>query len=305
MHVGMATNRLCFLKLALLIVLVLCLVPFAMQASITQELSEVDSLTVGTPFKLLIRSDFPIKGITIPDTLESFAVISSKPFQDSKSWQLSIAPLKTGALSFPRLQVMSAESTIMPDSTDAFRVYVLSILAEGDTLLRDIKPLERYPFQPGLWFYVLLVLIALGLAVYLIVNRLKRSPKPVAPPQVIIPKSIPAWQIALTELDALVSGGLLGRGDILGYHFRLSEILRSFLEATYRFPAMEMTGTEIAVFLKKHRINRSDELRSFLSYCDLIKFAKAEPGPSEIEERTKWLRDYFVSFCPPSSGASG
>jgi hypothetical protein len=279
--------------------------PFMLQATITQELSGVDSLTVGTPFKFTIHSDYPIQGVSIPDTLESFAIINSTALQDDKSWQLSIAVLKTGALSFPRLQVQHAGSSVKPDSTDAFRVYVLSVLAEGDTLLRDIKPLERYPLQPALWLYVLLALVAMILAIYLIVNKQKKAPKPIAPSPVLIPKATPAWQVALSELETLISGGLLGSGDILAYHFRLSEILRSFLELTYHFPAMEMTGTEIVIVLKKHKISRSDELRSFIVFCDMIKFAKAEPAMPEIEERTQWLKDYFISFSPPSSGVSG
>ncbi len=39
---------------------------------------------------------------------------------------------------------------------------MLSVLAEGDTLLRDIKPLKKYSLQPPFWVYLLLILLALA-----------------------------------------------------------------------------------------------------------------------------------------------
>ena len=72
--------------------------------------------------------------------------------------------------------------------------------------------------------------------------------------------------------------------------------MRSFLEETYRFPALEMTGREIAVSLNRRNIPKAQEIREFINYCDLVKFAKREPSAGEIEENTLWLRNYLLSF---------
>lgn len=283
------------------LILAFCLLPMFLSATITQELAGVDSLNVGIPFTFTIISNYSIKGVSIPDTLESFSVIQSKKADDDKTWKLTIVPLKTGALSFPRLQVLPVESGVVAGFTDAFRVYVLSVLAEGDTLLRDIKPLERYPLQPSLWLYLLLVLVVLGLAIYLFLKRQKPKPSQPTVATIPIPKQIPAWETALASLEALLLENLLESGEVLKFHFRISDILRIFLEGTYHFPALEMTVSEIVAYINKHNISHNDDLRSFLTYCDLVKFAKAEPSLAEIQQRVQWLAGYFQSFSIQAS----
>ncbi len=287
---------------SLCIMLLLGMLPSLLTAILTQKLNGEDSLSVGTPFTLNIQSEQEIKQVIVPDSISSFAILSSKSMHDGKSWQLSIAPLKTGALSFPRLKVITADSTAEQDSTDAFRVHVLSILAEGDTLLRDIKPLQRYSLQVPWWMYLLLLLLLIILVAYLLLTKAKKQaplPKPVTPP-LAPPK--PAWEIALQALQELLQRGLPEREDAVLFHYQLSDILRSFLEATYRFPAMEMTVSEITRYSGKRRLNRYDELINFLSACDMVKFAKAQPSKEEIQNRVEWLRSYLQSFIPKTGG---
>jgi len=177
---------------------------------------------------------------------------------------------------------------------------VLSVLAEGDTLLRDIKPLQKYPLQLPFWIYLLLLLLALSAGIYL---WWKRPEKPkrkyIAQPEIKEPV-LPAWEKALKALDELLTEDLLDKGETVLYHFRLSNILRAFLEETYNFPALEMTGREIAVSLNRRNIPQAQEIRKFITYCDLVKFAKREPAAVEIEENTLWLRNYLISFREPT-----
>lgn len=289
--------------LALLLPLLLC-------ASLSQELLGADSLSVGSAFSFVIHADAPISKVILPDSLDNFAILDSKAVpKQASSWQIKVAPLKTGAQSFPRLQVLYAASNASPDSTDGFRVFVLSIRAEADTLLRDIKPMQRYPLQLPFWLYLLLFVIALLLGLYLLLGYIKKSRlakakpmqlKPVA--QVIKASPAPkAWQTALQELDALCAEMLLEQGELVQYHFRLSEILRRFLEASYAFPALEMTQSEISAILRQRNISKSMDLQRFLIFCDMAKFAKASPKRQQIDAYTDWLRSYFTAFCQISS----
>lgn len=273
------------------------LLPLFMPAEFKQELQDSDSLKVGTPFLFKITADFAIKGISLPDTLDNFAILESK--RDEKNprcWIIKIVPLNTGALSFPCIEIQPVDSSVTSVYTDGFRVYVLSVLAEGDTLLRDIKPLKKYPLQLPFWIYFLLLLLALSAGIYL---WWKRPEKPkrkyIAQPEVKEP-GLPAWEKALKALDELITEDLHGKGETVLYHFRLSNILRAFLEETYSFPALEMTGREIAVSLNRRNIPQAQEIRKFINYCDLVKFAKREPSAVEIEENTLWLRNYLLSF---------
>jgi len=277
------------------------LLPLFMLAEFKQELQGSDSLKVGTPFLFKITADFAIKGISLPDTLDDFAILESK--RDEKNprcWIIKIVPLNTGALSFPRIEIQPVDSSVTSIYTDGFRVYVLSVLAEGDTLLRDIKPLKKYPLQLPFWIYFLLLLLALSAGIYL---WWKQPEKPkrkyIAQPEIKEPV-LPAWEKALKALDELLTEDLLDKGETVLYHFRLSNILRAFLEETYNFPALEMTGREIAVSLNRRNIPQAQEIRKFITYCDLVKFAKREPAAVEIEENTLWLRNYLISFREPT-----
>ena len=277
------------------------LLPLFMLAKFKQELQGSDSLKVGTPFLFKITADFAIKGISLPDTLDDFAILESK--RDEKNprcWIIKIVPLNTGALSFPRIEIQPVDSSVTSIYTDGFRVYVLSVLAEGDTLLRDIKPLQKYPLQLPFWIYLLLLLLALSAGIYL---WWKQPEKPkrkyIAQPEIKEPV-LPAWEKALKALDELLTEDLLDKGETVLYHFRLSNILRAFLEETYNFPALEMTGREIAVSLNRRNIPQAHEIRKFITYCDLVKFAKREPAAVEIEENTLWLRNYLISFREPT-----
>lgn len=288
------------------ILLLLLLLPGMLSAALTQSLEGADSLKVGDPFTLRIEGDFPIGKVIIPDSLSNFAIVANKAADKAKqSWIIEIVPLSTGALSFPRLQLIPADPERETSYTDGFRVYVLSVLAEGDTLLRDIKPLERYPLQLPLWSYILLLLLAIALALYLI---LRKAEKPEAPKPIAIPKpetiKRSAWQEALAELEILLHKGLLEKEAWLELYFGLSEILRSFLENEYHFGAMEMTVSEISSVLQQNHISSKAEIQDFLQFCDLVKFAKAEPDIRSTEVRIQWLRNYLCSFMGTSNGGS-
>lgn len=296
------------IKILLGFILVACLTlaPKQSACSINQEVIGADSLTVGTPFTLLIHSDKAISSVSTPDSLDGFAIVSSKAANPGTfTWEIRVVPLKIGALSFPRLPVATSDLSAVSDSTDGFRVYVLSTLAEGDTLLRDIKPLIRYPRQLNFWVYILLFIITLTLGIYLIVgllrNKRKLKIKRVSPPELVVPKAIadieiPAWKKALEELELLIAAHLIEKGELVLYHFRLSEILRKFLESRYKFPALEMTTSEINAFFSKQHIARSTDLLAILRFCDMVKFAKTQPTNADVEAHTEQLRAYLLSF---------
>jgi len=277
--------------------LLFCLFPVLIWSILQQELQGADSLKVGTPFLFQITSDFAVKNVSIPDTLDDFAILDSKRDKNNSNiWKIKIAPLKTGALSFPPIAINPVDSSVTSVYTDGFRVYVLSVLAEGDTLLRDIKPMQKYPFQLPLWVYIALLIVALILAFYLWLKRPRKPKREYIAQTETKQPVLPAWQKALKALDELIKEDLPTKGEVVLYHFRLSNILRSFLEENYHIPALEMTGNEIANILNRYNIPSAKEIRNFLNYSDLVKFAKREPSSAEMEEKTLWLKNYLISF---------
>jgi len=135
---------------------------------------------------------------------------------------------------------------------------------------------------------------------YLLKNR-KPKPKPVeklrADP---LKPAVPAWQKAINSLDELNKQTV----NVITYHFLMSVILRTFLEETYGFNALEMTTREIQQTFRKLQLDTSGEIKCFLAYCDMVKFAKVTPESSDIELNCKWLKDYLLSFAKPPTEAT-
>ncbi len=279
-------------------ILILCLILTGvyLSAQIKQSLSGVDSLKVGMPFELRIETDFPLKEIEIPDTLKQFRVLEQniQPLGTGSIARLSIVPLRTGTLSFPKLDLKRAGLLGPGASTDAFRVFVLRSRAEADTLLREIKPLRRYPLQIEFWLYMLLLLFALALAIILLIPTKKKKPPVVIKAKPDPVEIVPPHLKALKALDELEQSGLLYR-DYLSYHFSLSMILRVYLEERFGFGATQMTSSEIAENLNVLNFVPKRDYMDILHYCDMVKFAKARVEIEEILKRTAALRNLLQS----------
>jgi len=285
-----------------------CLLLFSLcssliSAQISQSLVDADTLTVGSRFKLIVKGDFPIKQVVVPDSIDGFTLIKqetiSKKGQNDYS-SLVLSPIKPGSLSFPALRVIPSGASGKTYMTDAFRIKVFNVRAESDSILRDIKPLKKYPFQKPWWLYPLLfVPIIIWLAIAL-VRYFRRKPKDV-PLESAVRKVAPtptAWEKALSELRVLREKPLDSPDHIREYHYGLALILREFLESYYYIPAVEMTSFEIKDAVKDLELSGTVELILFLNYCDRVKFAKYFPEIALIEKNTNWLENYLTGFIP-------
>lgn len=290
---------------AMLLILGAILLHTGLSALINQRLEGVDSLTVGSRFKLIIEADFAINRIVVPDTLKSFEVLSTQRKSEGGSmprYELSIVALRPGSLTFPALELVPSIAGEQRQFTDRFRVNVLKVRADGDEVLRNIKPPRRYRFQKPLWLYLLALILASAAAIWLLVRSLRKARKPVriatteaTKPQ---PIKLAPWELALQRLEALLKQGLPEQGRQTEFHFKIAQILRAYLEQVYRFPALEMTTVEITRQLRTLDIGRQTEIRRFFQACDLIKFARAEATQTDITERIEWLRDYLKHQDP-------
>ena len=67
----------------------------------------------------------------------------------------------------------------------------------------------------------------------------------------------PPHVLARREIERLEAQGLFEKGEVKGFYFRFSEILRRYLESLRRFPAPELTTEEIAL-----RIHSEEDRKS-------------------------------------------
>lgn len=95
---------------------------------------------------------------------------------------------------------------------------------------------------------------------------------------------------AQREIRELEAEGLFEKGEIKAFYFRLSEILRRYLEALRGFPAAEYTTEEIAAAI---RSPEDRELLKLLRAADGIKFADMRPTPARQKETLKQAHFYI------------
>jgi hypothetical protein len=143
--------------------------------------------------------------------------------------------------------------------------------------IRDIKP--PLPITSG-WAWLWWTLGALALAVVLFVLwRWWRNRKDA----VSLPPPIPAHLRAKQKL----AGALARIGEPKTFCILVSDTVRSYLEERFNFRAPERTTEEFLRELRDTNLLSPDQKESlgrFLESCDLVKFAKYEPGETELRE---------------------
>lgn len=111
-------------------------------------------------------------------------------------------------------------------------------------------------------------------------SRGKSAPTARAAPRV------PAHVWALAQLDMLAAEGLVERGKIQDFYYRINFIVRRYIELRFGLMAGEQTSEEFVRELQRAAIlapGHKDVLRQFVSACDPVKYAKHQPDASEID----------------------
>lgn len=141
--------------------------------------------------------------------------------------------------------------------------------------LRDIKaPLVIPTGWEWLWwvlgFMVLGALVA-GLVLYFLTRRR----------QIVAPPLIPPHLRAKGRLEDALA--LMGQPK--PFVTAVSDALRCYLEERFSFRAPERTTEEFLHELKRTELllpDQKESLGDFLQRCDLVKFARYEPGETEL-----------------------
>jgi hypothetical protein len=150
-------------------------------------------------------------------------------------------------------------------------------LGTNGNTLRDIKPPVEIPSG---WAWVFWVLGALAVAALLFwlwrYWQKRRMQEPVIP---VVPPHVRAKQ-KLEEALALL-------GQPREFCILVSDTIRWYLEERFDFHAPERTTEEFLYELRETNLllpDQKESLGEFLQRCDLVKFARYEPGEPELRD---------------------
>lgn len=133
------------------------------------------------------------------------------------------------------------------------------------------------------WLPWMLALAAvIGLAIW-IAKRLKNRPThEVQAPQKEVPLE-PAHIVALRELERIEQEAIWKQGQTKAHHAAVSQVIRTYFERRFHYPAMERSTDEIRSGLSHLPLRTSEKelILELLTLTDLVKFAKWNPQQSD------------------------
>jgi len=244
-------------------------------------------LTIGDPlhFSLTLKysPDLKIDSLNLKEKLNKFEVKDStvttktKKREMTTQYKFTLVPWQAGEYEIPSLAINYKDKDGKQKSvfSDPIKIEVKSVLGQvsDSTDIKDLK--AQMNLGRSVWFYLLIALALLAIGTALTLYLLNRQKKKAIKPEIIRTP----WETALEELQNLLQAHRLGRIPVKDYYFRLTEILRGYLERRFGIPLLESTTQEIRAQLERDYLNPESKksLLQFLEHSDLIKFAKVQP----------------------------
>lgn len=271
------------------------------------------TITVGDPiiYTLTLIGD-PYDQIQIPAlgaALEQFAIRDYQeqgPAPDRQGRQVYratyvITRYETGECQIPPIMIRWTPPGGSPQTitTEPLKIQVRSVYTGDAPDIRGAKP--PVPLPKDRRRVVRLAALAAGaLGLGGLALGMRRRHRE-APQEVIAEPPRPPQEVALEALDRLARSDLGQAERVRELYFELSNIIRRYLESRFGIAAMERpTGLLIpelqALPLAPEVAAR---IESFLRACDLPKFARYQPPPTETAAHLEWARGIVLQTMVP------
>lgn len=271
-------------------------------------IAEADEFTVGDPIQLTLSITHPPGhqvilpgfdhnwGDFIVRSQSAGSTVSNPDGTETTTQLIETSLFAPGTFNTPSLSisVSDGQGQLSEVIVDPILLTISSVLLEGDTELRDIKPQAALPYRNLLPWLIGGALLALGLTVGFIWLRRRKTKHALG----FIDHRLP-HEVALDELYRVESLDLPFSGRFKEHYTLVSDCLRVYIEKTYQIPVLERTTGEIKGNMKRSSIPHevAKQFVSLLDESDLVKFSKFTPEVKnahdlliqgrEIVERTK------------------
>jgi hypothetical protein len=262
------------------------------------------SLLAATPEDLEVQ--FPPADALGEVNVRSSGEPESRPAQSGSTWKRTYVfdTLTAGTLEIPPL-VMKYGRTAADGAETKFdnelalgtlKIDVRSALTSQDSMVapRDITGARGPTPAPWTWWQIMLLTawsaLALAAAASLLrvwQRRMRQSRRPVKPEE---------W--ALAALADLGKFDWIAADEARELYYRLTEVVRGYIESKFGLKAPEMTTEEFLVALARNRAALpydTAKLGQFLEACDMVKYAAVSPRHEDAGDALSTARAFVHS----------
>lgn len=285
---------------------------FAQVPATIKTKADATQISVGDQLRFFIEvsadtTQSKLHWAAIPDTFNSLEVAEKGKIDTTRQGaivtykqRLLITGFDSGSFTIPRFSFYNTSANKTDTlRSDSFRLLVQTVAVDTTKPFKEIKGIEsvKLNWRDYIWYIVggaLIVFALVAIIIYLI-NRKKAKP-----PVIIEPIVETDQEKALRLLDELVQKHLWEQNKIKEYYTELTDIVRMYIEARFKTPAMELTTDELLKKAKKQRdmIPFIKSLSSILHTADLAKFAKANPTAEEHIEAIDMAKEFILISKP-------
>lgn len=235
--------------------------------------------------------DFIVQGQSAPVT------VANADGTETTSQTIDVRLFAPGEFTTPTLPVtvVAPDGQVSEITAEPLAVTISSVLVEGDTALRDIKPQAALPYFNLLpWLAVGLILALVAGLIFWLVRR-RRARLALAAVDNRLPH-----EVALDELDRIGGLGLPEAGRFKEHYSLVADCLRLYLERSYQVPMLERTTAEVEKELSRTTIAPviTGHILSLLDISDLVKFAKYIPEVANATGLVNSARQIVIQTKP-------
>ncbi|MEW5875404.1 MAG: hypothetical protein AB1752_09505 [Candidatus Zixiibacteriota bacterium] len=270
------------------------------------------SATVGDPVDLTIqvRYDSALQ-LIVPvfgPTFGELEVLGDTTLAEGKvengrrtySRRVRLAAFKPGPLWTPPVQGELVDSTgaAIPWQSDSLLLDVTSVIGETSPDSLDIKALKaQYEIPESRWLFWAISGLLLGI-IALAWWWWRRRQVPVSV-KADVPGA-PSWEIALSALQELPADVDPEQDGGRQWYFRLSEILRRYLDDRFSWTSMDETTSEILRRLPQAPFDKGlrERAREFFLLADQVRYARSPARSGRPEVDRIWVRDFVEATIP-------
>ena len=184
-------------------------------------------------------------------------------------------------------------------ASEPIAVEVTSLLGDqrANLVIEDIEDVVEMPDEAsGRWLWALAALGVAAVPAGWFLLRGRRAKRDMG-------AYVPAHEIAYANLQALVARKLVEQGKIKEFYERISGILRHYIEDRFNLHAPDRTTEEFLVELQTTDVLSAPDkevLKEFLTHCDLVKFARLRPEPTELAAAVEACRSFITRTAGPA-----